>query len=43
MEDKTYVARVSLPILFKSLFFQDAKRVCISSMMKLKSLFFGLP
>lgn len=43
MEDKTDVAKVSLPVLFRSLFFQVAKRDFIFSMMKLKSLFLGRP
>lgn len=43
MEDKTDVARVTLPVLFKSLLFQDANRACIFSMMRLKSLLFDLP
>jgi len=43
MEDKTEDAKAKRPSLFRSLFFQDASLFCIFSMMKKKSLFFGLP
>lgn len=43
MEDSTDVARVSLPVLLRRRFFQEASLVCIFSMMKLKSLLLGRP
>jgi hypothetical protein len=43
MEDNTELARVNLPVLLRSLFFQEANLFCILSMMKLKSLRLGRP
>jgi len=43
MEDNTELARVNLPVLLRSLFFQEASLFCIFSMMKLKSLRLGCP
>jgi hypothetical protein len=43
MDESTEVAKVNLPVLFRSLFFQDANLVCIPSMMKRKSLRLGRP
>jgi hypothetical protein len=39
MDDSTEVAKVTLPALLRSLFFQDANLFYIFSMMKRKSLF----
>lgn len=43
MEDKTDEARVSLPVLFRSLFFHEASLFCIFSIMNRKSLLLGRP